>query len=73
MSEAKHTHQTRGPGSDRVHPGPGPYWKRAHHDWRFWVALILMFAAMFIYLGSFDLAWRPRGRPQPAMTNPVGQ
>ncbi len=37
-----------------------PYWKRAHHDWKFWVALVLMFVAMAIYLGSIDLAYRPQ-------------
>lgn len=36
-----------------------PAWMRLHHDWRFWVAVILMLGAMVIYLGSGDLAWRP--------------
>jgi hypothetical protein len=72
MNEHKQFHPGQGPGSDRVHPGKGPYWKRAHHDWRFWIALVLMFAAMIIYLMSDDLAWRPGLRPrQPVPT--VGQ
>ena len=25
-----------------------PYWKRAHRDWRFWVALLLMLGAMVV-------------------------
>ncbi len=37
-----------------------PYWTRAHHDWRFWVALFLMFAAMGIYVVSDNLAFLPR-------------
>ena len=37
-----------------------PYWKRAHTDWRFWVALVLMFLAMGIYVATNDLSWRPR-------------
>jgi len=34
---------------------------RLHHDWRFWVAVVLMLIAMVVYLGSDDLAWRPHG------------
>jgi hypothetical protein len=41
-----------------------PYWKRAHHDWRFRVAVALMFAAIFIYVVSGDLAFRPRNPAQ---------
>jgi hypothetical protein len=36
-----------------------PYWRRMHHDWRFWVALILMLAAITIYILSENLAWLP--------------
>jgi hypothetical protein len=41
-----------------------PYWKRAHRDWRFWIALLLMIAAMAVYVVSEDFAWLPRGRMQ---------
>jgi hypothetical protein len=43
-------------------PGGEPYWKRAHHDWRFWIALILMLTAIAIYVLSDDLAFLPRAR-----------
>jgi hypothetical protein len=36
-----------------------PYWKRAHHDWRVWVALFFMLAAITIYVLSEDLAFLP--------------
>lgn len=36
-----------------------PYWTRMHHDWRFWVALILMLAAITVYILSENLAWLP--------------
>jgi hypothetical protein len=54
MSESKHRH----------HPTPElpsavPYWKRAHHDWRFWVALVLMFLAITVYIVSDNLAFLP--------------
>jgi hypothetical protein len=35
------------------------YRKRAHHDWRVWVGLFLMFAAITIYVLSDDLAFLP--------------
>ena len=38
---------------------PRPYWKRAHHDWRIWVALFFMLAAITIYVLSDDLALLP--------------
>ncbi|MCX6170244.1 MAG: hypothetical protein NTX65_12935 [Ignavibacteriales bacterium] len=41
-----------------------PYWKRAHHDWKFWVAILLMLVAMFIYVKSNDLSMRPNKQMQ---------
>jgi hypothetical protein len=38
-----------------------PYWKRAHHDWRFWVAMVITFAAIAMYVMSDDLSLVPRG------------
>jgi uncharacterized protein len=40
---------------------PGLYWKRAHHDWRFWVGLGFMFAAITIFVLSDNLAFLPHG------------
>jgi hypothetical protein len=37
-----------------------PYWRRAHHDWRFWVGLCLMLAAIAMYVVSNDLSFIPR-------------
>jgi hypothetical protein len=42
-----------------AHGDPRPYWKRAHRDWRVWVGLVLMFAAITIYVLSDDLAFLP--------------
>jgi len=50
-------HATNGGGALPAHV---PYWKRAHTDWRFWFGVMLMFAAMIIYVMSFDLALRPQ-------------
>jgi hypothetical protein len=38
------------------------YWRRAHHDWKFWVAMVLMFAALAMYVMSDNLALVPRWR-----------
>jgi len=45
---------------------PGPYWRRMHHDWRFWVGAVLMFAALAVYVLSGDLAFVPRHMPHAA-------
>lgn len=28
--------------NDRGEPDPGPYWRRMHRDWRFWVGALFM-------------------------------
>ncbi len=30
-------HNLEGNSGDRGESNPGPYWKRMHRDWRFWV------------------------------------
>lgn len=50
-----------------------PYWKRAHTDWRLWIAASLMFAAMIYYVMSMDLSWRLRLQPRPAPQDAVGR
>jgi hypothetical protein len=60
MNESKHSnHGNEGPERDRVRDGHRPYWKRAHHDWRFWIGLALMLAAITIYVMSENLAFLP--------------
>ncbi len=36
------------------------YWRRAHHDWKFWFAMAMMFAAIGMYVMSDDLAFVKR-------------
>jgi hypothetical protein len=66
-------HQGRGSDHSSFHESHLPYWKRAHHDWRFWVALCLMLAAMIIYVMSEDFAWLPRSQPQQPLSGTVGK
>ena len=70
MSRHRHNH-----GSDlsRSHHDHVPYWKRAHTDWRFWIGVLLMLAAMIAYVLSDDLAWRPRNQTQPPPSGQVGK
>ena len=41
------------------HKPSEPYWKRAHHDWKFWVAIGLMLASMFVYIVTLNEAVQP--------------
>lgn len=55
-----HNHGNEGSEGARVHLEAGlPYWRRAHHDWRFWIGLVLMLAAISIYVLSENLAFLP--------------
>ena len=56
-----------------VQDGQRPYWKRAHRDWRVWVGLFFMLAAIIIYVLSEDLAWMPGGRPRQPPSSVVGK
>lgn len=57
-----HRHAQTGPRMPAAHHGP--YWKRAHHDWRFWVAVFFIFAALAVYIMSVDLSLVPRHESQ---------
>ena len=64
MNESNYGHHGNegpDPGSVRheAHRDQRPYWKRAHHDWRVWVGLFFMLAAITIYVLSDDLAFLP--------------
>jgi len=65
MNEIKHGHNPYDhPDNSANHHDARPYWKRAHRSVGFWVALVLMLAAMVIYVMSDDLAIRPRRQMQ---------
>jgi hypothetical protein len=62
----KSSHQHGKPTRDSIRHDQDPAWKRAHHDWRVWVGLFFMLAAITIYIFSEDLSFFPRGhRHQP--------
>jgi len=65
MNEINHTPHKPDHDRDGAKQGHNSYWKFAHRDWRFWLGLFLIFAAMFIYLMTGDLSWRPRLQAPP--------
>jgi hypothetical protein len=75
MNKTKHSHHTHGdPDSDDVHHGfHRPYWKHAYHDWRLIVAASLMLVAVFTYVMTDDLAWRPRSQLQQPSSSAVAK
>ena len=58
MSHTKHS-DSHSNGRTSGGELPGPYWRRAHHDWKFWIALFLMLTAMGIYVVTLDLSVQP--------------
>jgi hypothetical protein len=62
MNNTEHPHPNG--ESHHGHHGNGqvPYWRRAHHDWRFWIGLIAMLVAIGVYVGTNDLSLAPSGR-----------
>ena len=74
MNETKHSsHQHGTTARDSVRHEPDPYWKRAHHDWRFWVGLFLMSVAITIYVLSDNLALIPRRQPRQQLSGVAGK
>lgn len=74
MSELKRSsHQHGTPARESTHHAPDRYWKRAHQDWRVWVALFFMMAAITIYVLSDDLSFFPRFHRQQPVTDVGGK
>jgi hypothetical protein len=74
MNEGNYGHPgNEGPEPARVDHGHRPYWKRAHHDWRFWAGVFFMLAALIIFVMSDNLSLIPRGQPQQPPSGAVGK
>jgi hypothetical protein len=60
MPEGKHPdHRHDDTGPKAPHEQQPPYWKRAHKDWKFWVGVVFIAAAITIYVLSLDLSTVP--------------
>jgi hypothetical protein len=57
-------HNPEGHSGDDGQGDPGPYWRRMHRDWRFWIGALFMAVALAVLVFSFNLAWVPWGRSQ---------
>ncbi len=69
MNETKHgAHQHPTSARESIRHEP-PYWKRAHKSWVFWLAFILMFTAIAIYVMSDNLSLIPRGEREPPQSD----
>jgi hypothetical protein len=72
MNEGNYGHPgNEGPERSPVHHGQRPYWKQAHRDWRVWIGLFFMLAAIIIYVLSEDLAFMPGARPRQPLPGAV--
>lgn len=62
MSESKNKHHRLEDASrEHLHR---PYWKHLHRDWRIWAVVILMLAAMTLFVMRRTLARRLPVQPQ---------
>jgi hypothetical protein len=68
MSKPEHDHHGH---RDHQHNHPPSARWRPHHDWRFWVAVVLMLAAMVAYVASMDESIWPGGKRQMQPAVPV--
>lgn len=60
MNLIKKNHGNEGPeGGGHVHQVADPYWRRAHHDWKFWLGLSLMLIAITVFALGDNLALIP--------------
>ena len=66
MTGLQNDHKSHGdPNGGPIHNGQPPYWRRAHRDWRVWLGVVLMLAAMTIYIMTGDLSYRIHVHPAP--------
>lgn len=67
MNKIKQGQHDGGQHREGSHPrGQGR--NRLHHHWYFWVGMLLMVAALVIYIMTEDLAWVPGSQPSQPLT-----
>ncbi len=70
MSKSKESHQDKDHhGSNHHAAGHNGAKTKAliHHDWRFWIAIVLMLLAIGVYVMTFDEALQPGGVDEPGV------
>jgi hypothetical protein len=58
----EHHHHPHPTGPVEPHEQQVPYWKRAHKDWKFWVGVLCIAAAIVVYVVTLDLSTVPHPR-----------
>jgi hypothetical protein len=72
MTESNYgSHGNEGAAPEQTHVRP--YWKRMHRSWPFWVGMVLVTAAITMYVLSDNLALVPRSHPRQALPGQLGQ
>ena len=62
MTANKHSVESEG-AKPRDHDHPRHhFWKHAHRDWRVWIAVMVMLAAILVYVMTDSLSLRPGKR-----------
>lgn len=70
MNKETPSHKAHARDGGGLHPAHGPYWRRAHRDWRVWVGAVLMAIALAVFVLSGDLGLLYRAPQQQGL--PVG-
>ncbi len=71
MHDSNGSHDRERTDGEHVHRDADPFWKRAHHDWRFWIGMCLMVVAITVYFMSDDLSLVPSSRPQQSQSDAI--
>ena len=74
MKEQEHEHpRSADPNGDKAQHDHRDYWKGAQRDWRIWVYVIVMLAAMLLFVMRRNLWRRTRGQPRQPVSETVGK
>ena len=74
LNELKHDHhRSANPTGGKAQHDHRYYWKGAHRDWRIWVYVILMLAAMLLFVMRRNVGWRVHVQPQRPPSGTVGK
>ncbi len=61
MTKHHYEHQHTSYPEPEISEVRGPYWRRAHRDWRFLAVVFLMLVCILVYVFTGDFAWTSHG------------
>ena len=74
MSSSKHSVESEGSNPRDHNHARHHFWRHAHRDWRVWIAVMLMLAAILTYVVTDSLSLRPGKlptQPTPEISAPL--